>query len=63
MKIDIDSAPIEEGLIRQIITRAQLHTRIDELYYEDHVRGHPFMHGGPWEVGIHLTSDEQPAQP
>ena len=49
MKIDIDYPAIEQALIEQILHSPELCTRIDELYYEDHVLLHPYMHGeGPW---------------
>jgi hypothetical protein len=50
VKIDIDYPEIEQALLEQIISDQEVHSRIDELYYEDHVRLHPWMHdGGPWE--------------
>jgi len=48
IKIDIDTSGIEARLLSQIAAKRELSDRIDELFYEDHVHGHPFMHGGPW---------------
>lgn len=49
IKIDIDYPAIEHALLEEILADASVHSRIDELFYEDHVQLHPFMHGpGPW---------------
>ena len=55
LKIDIDSPEIEERLLQQIVEDSSLSSRVDELYYEDHVHMHPFMHGGPWQGGQNWT--------
>ena len=55
LKIDIDSPEIEERLLQQIVEDSSLSSRVDELYYEDHVHMHPFMHGGPWQGGQNRT--------
>ena len=47
---DIDYPEIEQALLDQILSDPAVHSRIDELYYEDHVQLHPWMHGaGPWK--------------
>ena len=49
IKIDIDYPAIEHALLEEILADASVHSRIDELFYGDHVQLHPFMHGpGPW---------------
>ena len=49
IKIDIDYPAIENRLVEQILADSDVSSRIDELFYEDHVQLHPFMHGsGPW---------------
>ena len=55
LKIDIDSPEIEERLLQQIVEDSSLSSRVDELYYKDHVHMHPFMHGGPWQGGKNRT--------
>ena len=44
-----------EEAAQQIVEDSSLSSRVDELYYEDHVHMHPFMHGGPWQGGKNRT--------
>ena len=50
VKLDIDHPAVENSLISQILTNEAVSTRVDELFYEDHVQRHPFMDSGsrPW---------------
>lgn len=41
LKLDIDQNRLEEEFIRQIMDEPELYTRIDELFWENHVLEHP----------------------
>ena len=46
VKIDIDNAPVEEALLEQLLADRALAGRVDELFYEHHVRNTPMWHYG-----------------
>lgn len=55
VKLDIDTASVEEELVLQLMRDAQLCRLIDEFYFEHHTTGNPMM--GYWrdEIGQDIT--------
>ena len=44
VKVDIDNAPVEEALLKQLLADRRLASLVDELYFEHHVRNTPMWH-------------------
>jgi len=54
VKLDIDNNFIENSLIMQIIENRTISELIDEIFWENHVIGHPVAHFGAWVAPLPL---------
>ena len=45
-RLDIDYAPLEEELVRQLMANASVLALVDEFYFEHHVRGSAMEYQG-----------------
>lgn len=52
LKLDIDFQSVEEGLIRIILEEPEVSKRIDQLFFEHHVRGLDVLSRGPWAASV-----------
>lgn len=55
-KLDIDTPQVEVAIVQQILNDAELHTLIDEFYFEHHVTGSPMQ----WHGWGNLSTVETP---
>jgi len=60
LKIDIDHNPAENAFVREIIQDASLSDRIDELYWENHVKRNPMESQGWQHTPGLFDVDEDP---
>ena len=54
-KLDIDTPEVEVSLVQQLMNDTELHTLIDEFYFEHHVKGSPMQWHGWGDLRRHET--------